>query len=678
MAQPRVAAAGVPGTSEGSPIVLKGRFDITGESLADPIGSPRAKAHAARDRLNGDHAIFALVCDPELPPRLDAIEGLKDFPSRGMIRLLDAGVVPWPETGDHRFVLIYERPPGPKLLTDLDVAFEPPLPESELITRVIAPVADALEELQAIKLTHRSIRPNNMFVNQVKGGPIVLGENTSTPAAFCQPPVFESIQSLQAMPAGRGAGTIGDDIYALGISVLMLFIGHDPAEGRDAKALLQEKLDRGSFTALASRHRLPAGLREALRGMLEDRPEMRWTLDDLRSWLSDRRLKNIHHSNLDRAQRAFTLAGKSYHHPRPLAHGLATEWDKIRLEDKGHEILNWARRSIGDDVLGDAVLNAMESSDRSASDGVANPAFVARLALALDQKAPVRYRQISAHIDGFGSLLAVHYGDVEALRAITEAILEDLPGFRYRTANDDDQVQPRIMRTISGISRVLKNPTIGFGAERCLYELNLYQYCRSPLILEQKVMELNDLLPALEKVSGRSHDGPPFDRHIAAFIATHLKVELQSMLTMAGDQRDPERAALGMLGAFATLQAQAGRQAYPGLARWLGDYLGPAVESFHHRMWREKVQNELPALIERGDITALYIYLANGEARQRDRKGYAEAIAQYAKLTAEISFLKSYGFNDPARTREYGYQISAGLTGLISFAAVIFSFFLMW
>ena len=48
--------------------------------------------------------------------------------------------------------------------------------------------------------------------------------------------------------------------------------------------------------------------------------------------------------------------------------------------------------------------------------------------------------------------------------------------------------------------------------------LNPFQYCRSPLVAAQKVMQVEDLLPALEKVSGRSHNGPPLDRHIAAFI----------------------------------------------------------------------------------------------------------------------------------------------------------------
>jgi hypothetical protein len=352
----------------------------------------------------------------------------------------------------------------------------------------------------------------------------------------------------------------------------------------------------------------------------------------------------------------------------------------VRLDDRGNEILSWARRSLGDDTIGENVLNAMESSERNSGpgDGTVNAAFVSRLSMALDRRAPVRYRKVSAHIDGCGPMLAVHFGDTEAVRSLAELLMEDMPGFRYRTMDSADAVKPSLTRLIARQIKVLKNPAIGFGIERTLYELNPFQYCRSPLVIDQKPMQVGDLLPALERVAARSHQGPPFDRHIAAFIAAHLSVELQPFLLMASDTKDAERAALGMLAVLATLQAQTAPRSYPGVARWLGKYLAPAVSSFRHKMWREKVENELPGLIDRGDITALYLYLANGDARQRDRKGYAEAVAEYARLSAEISFLKSFGFNDPKRTREYGHQIASGLAGIVSFIAFAFSFLMAW
>lgn len=666
----RPSAEGLPSGSDSPLAVLKGRFDIATSTLSEPIGSPRPFAHSARDRLNGERSIFALVCDPELPPNVLALERLQDHSSRAILRLIEGGVVSWPESGDHRFVLVFERPPGPRVVPSLAVEFEP-MKELDIINRVMAPVTVALDQLDAMGMTHGAVRPTNMFMARDKAALAVLGENASAPLNFHQPVAFLPIEMAQAEPAGRGGGTIADDIYALAVTALTLLLGRDPSAGRDDATLMAEKMDRGSYIALAGHHRVPSVLRESLRGMLDDKPETRWTLSDLDSWLSDRRLKTPNHTPAERAQRAFVLNGKPFYQSRRLAQQIAAEWNRVRLEDKGHEILSWARRSLGDDGIADMVLVAMEKSDREneVRGGSINPAYAARLAMALDRRGPIRYGGMSAHEDGVGPLIAVHYENTEALRTVAEMIIEDLPAFRQRTLGEDsDREKPALVRYFGQLSRYLKNPQAGFGVERVLYGLNPYQYCRSPLVIDQKVMQIEDLMPALEKVSGRGHSGPPFDRHIAAFVAAHLRADMNSILVMASNQKNPEHAALGMLDVMAILQAYAGGGAgHPGVSRWMGKHLRPAVESFHHRMWREKVENELPALLERGDLPAVYAYLASGEVRQRDSRGFAEAVASFDKMTAEISCLKSFGFNDPKRTEEYGRQISAGLTGLRHF-----------
>lgn len=677
MAEPRQSAArGNSTPSESAPVVFKGRFDIETSPLGDGLSSPHARAYGARDRLNEEHAVFALVCDPELPPRVGVIERLKEIPSTHALRVVEGGVVPWPETGDHRFVVVMERPPGLRLAGDFSISLSR-MPENEIVSRVIRPGLELLYDFKKLGITHRAIRPTNIFFGREPGSPMVVGECVSVPPAYDQPAVFEPVQSLQATPAGRGAGTQAEDIYALGVTVLSVFLGRDPAEGRETSQLLAERLERGTYATLAAQERLPAGLREALRGMLEDRPEMRWNVDDLYAWLKERRLKTVHNVHLDRAQRAFTFQGRSYYHPRQFANALAINWNDVKLEDRGQEIMSWVSRSIGDDIMSGNVLNAMEASNRDAPDGLASPAFVARLAMALDRRAPIRYRHMAAHIDGIGALLATHFSEPEIVNAVTEALKEDLPGFRYRSTADDELVRPVTTRALVRLADHLRSTYPGHGIERCLYELNPVQYCRSPLIADQKVMQVCDLLPALEKTSARKHSGPPFDRHIAAFIGAHLNIDLKMLFELAGNSRDPERAALGMLGVLAALQGQTESGPCPGVARWVGNYLEPVIDSFHHRMWREKVRAEIPGLIDRGDITALYMYLANGEARQRDRQGYAEAVAEYARLSTEIAFLKSYGFNDPARTKEYGHQIAAGLTGLIACATTVLSAALM-
>lgn len=676
MASSRAVAAGLVG-ADAPTILLNGRFEIAADELGDKIGTSRAPAHAARDRLNSDHGIIALVCDPDLPPRPAVMEYLKGFPARGVLRLLDHGFVLWPESASHRLVLIYERPPGPRLVPSLAAPFDP-MPELDIVNYVVTPIVSTLDELAGIETTHGGIRPTNLFRARDPKAPVVMGEIASAPGHFHQPGAFCTIPLLQAHPAGRGAGLPSDDIYALGVTILSLIIGKDPAAGRDDATLLREKLERGSFLTLCGQNRLPALLREPLRGMLEDRADLRWNLEDLRAWLLERRLKSLHNSTPDRAQRGLSIGGKTFYNPRPLAQWLAENWESVRFEEKGHEVLGWARRSLGDDGLGDAILNALEQSEGESGSGNGSAPFVSRLGMALDSRAPIRLRGLGSHIDSIGALLATSFTDADKTRTVAEIILEDLPGFRHRTMATPDQVKPSLPRILANEMRVLKNQAMGFGIERCLYDLNPYQYCRSPLVIDQKVMQVVDLLPALERASSRSKQGPPFDRHLAAFIGSQVRVDLQPLLLMASDQNDPERAALGMLGVLATLQAQTGGRSFPGVARWLGQYLAPAIESFHHQMWREKVAAELPGLLDRGDIAALYMYLANGDARQRDRRGYSEAIAEYARLSAEVSFLKSMGYNDPRRVQEYGHQIAAGLSSLLGVLAMAISAVLIW
>jgi hypothetical protein len=227
----RPSAAGLPSGTDSPPVVLKGRFDITPNTLADPIGSPRALAHGARDRLNGERGIFALVCDPDLPPNALALDRLKDHSSKSMLRLIESGVVPWPESGDHRLALIFERPPGPRMVPSLGVEFEP-MKELDIINRVMGPVATAMDQLDAMGMTHGAIRPTNIFMARTKSSVAVLGENVSAPQNFHQPMAFLPIELGQAHPAGRGGGTIADDIYALAVTVLTLLLGRDPATGR--------------------------------------------------------------------------------------------------------------------------------------------------------------------------------------------------------------------------------------------------------------------------------------------------------------------------------------------------------------------------------------------------------------------------------------------------------------
>src|SRR5579872_4068237 len=106
IAQPQAGAAPFS-ADEG--VDLKGRYQIFPERPLPQYDSPTAGAFAAKPKSGPARDLFALMRDPDVPPRIDMIESLKAFNLPGMVRVEDTGVTQW-ANGERRFALLLERP----------------------------------------------------------------------------------------------------------------------------------------------------------------------------------------------------------------------------------------------------------------------------------------------------------------------------------------------------------------------------------------------------------------------------------------------------------------------------------------------------------------------------------------------------------------------------------------
>ena len=73
-------------------------------------------------------------------------------------------------------------------------------------------------------------------------------------------------------PAGRGDGSIADDVYALGVLLLWCVLG-GPASWAEPSGLLRRKLELGSLPALAAGSAVSGAFQELLRLMLAEDPD---------------------------------------------------------------------------------------------------------------------------------------------------------------------------------------------------------------------------------------------------------------------------------------------------------------------------------------------------------------------------------------------------------------------
>ena len=164
------------------------------------------------DQRTGRTDLMAAQVQRHLPPRPWALQALA-VPVEGLLTPLAHGSAPAPG-GAEAYYVVHEAPPGPSLQARLR-----PWPEAELLEHVVRPVALVLDQLQTRGVTHRGIRLDNVFQAH-PGHPVVVGPAWATPPAMAQPALFEPPYSIMCLPAGRGDGTIADDVYALGVVLL--------------------------------------------------------------------------------------------------------------------------------------------------------------------------------------------------------------------------------------------------------------------------------------------------------------------------------------------------------------------------------------------------------------------------------------------------------------------------
>src|SRR5262245_2323799 len=101
------------------------------------------------------------------------------------------------------------------------------------------------------------------------------------------------------------------------------------------------------------------------------------------------------------------------------------------------------------------------------------------------------------------------------------------------------------------IVKHIERAVVGQGAERALYDLDPLIPCRSSMIADFYVTSVKDLLPAIDAaLPGLGEGAIPMDRHIAAFIGSHLRRNIDrelAAITQAANEADRRIAILRLL-----------------------------------------------------------------------------------------------------------------------------------
>jgi len=638
-------------------------------------------AFAVVDRRHGRSDLMAVRALRDLPPQAASISALMAQPLENVICPVAQGASASGD-GRHAWYIICPAPPGPALWGgQVANALHKPWSEGELIDSVLRPVAVALDQLQERGLTHRGIRPDNLFRSR-PGQPVTLGQAWAAPHGYFQPTVFEPPYAAQCHKVMRGAGSIADDVYALGVLMLCLALGRVPLTELDDASLLRRKLERGSFVALTGNERLTPTLADLIRNMLAEDPEHRPPPVLLADPLAAR-TRRVASRPPSRATSPLEVGTELCWDARSLALALSGEREHALRLLRSSVVDSWLRRRLGDTMIAGRVEDVMKLrvQDPGSDPARADTMMVMRAIAAIDPLAPLCWRDVVLFPDGLGTALAYTMApDADAAQQLLHEQLDDVVATEAVNAWADmrqDRADVAGYRVDSRQHRLIQR-ILGWagGLPRLRYALNPLLPCSSRLLGGACVTQLGALLTAMEGAE-RSEHADLIDREIAAFLAVRSEVRLDNDLLIIGQPEDPDvdppgNRALAQLRVLAGTQQRERAEPMPRTAAHLERLALPALQLWRSRQSRDSRRQLLADAARAGQLAAMLAVLEDPVALRQDRQQAMQAEAEIKAIETKIHDLTDATAARADQARITGHEITTALGVVALVSSIVF------
>lgn len=649
-------------------VLLKKQYRIYPMRPLPSLDMPTAKAYSAEDLKDPNRKIYALVVPPNIPLNYDNLKEIPFIHSPCLLPFVDMGTVFWHPFSKKTKVVLYEQPLGGRVMEEDSKCL--PFNEQDLLSTVFPSLLSVVELFSSKSITHRAIRPSNMYYMDEEKRQIVLGDCLTVPPAFEQSEVLETIPSAMCLPAGRGKGTVANDLYSLAVSMIFLALGRNPMEKMSSFDVVLMKIRKGSYGALLENNKVYLSLVELLRGVLSDDPKFAWDLKTVKMWLdgaSNVRLFQV--EKKQSSQRPFLFAGKEYFSYRSLAFAFSENWNLAAEAICSERLSAWVTRGFNDAATMEKINRAIQTAKTSYASAEEQESYIiTKTCMILDLQAPLRTKNYRLMPDGLGALLAMHALNKEDASALYALISGGFLEMWYDVRDDKTSRQQ-----IRSLQKILSLRDYGMGKERCLYELNDALPCLSPMVEDEYIDDVRQILPSLEKIAGKADAKSwPIDRHIIAYVAKHFTTKISAQM-FALNRPKAAVATGGMLSLLAMLQWTYGPEVLYGLTTWVGGLVSPIIESYHSKTKQKSLEKELPKYIRKGNLAALYRFLDSAEEREMDDIAFNEAKAKYAEIVAEIKSLEDHKEEHEEYAATLGYQVAT----ILSFSVAVLVMFFM-
>ncbi len=613
---------------------------LTNQPLPE-LNSKFARAYAVRDEQAPELSLYALVFDSNIPLRQKNIAALKDFRHPNMVALLADGIAEIGILSESRYVIILEKPAGQQLSVLLSQGRNP-VSENILVNFMLRPLVEILIEFGRLGISHNRINLSNVYLGK---NTVILGECISEPSGYSQDPLFEPIDRVITSPLAKADFSLASDCYAVAVLMLHLILGFKPFDKISKDALVESVLTKGSYQTLAMQWDLSDSMHDLFRGLLNEMRRERWDPESISSWISGRLFNLITPSSPVEVSRSFEFMGQPYYSRRSLAHAMFKNWQEASAVLADTKLGRWIETSVHKPEAAEVVLRLAASYN---PDTVrferANNDLIARTIIVLDPGGPIRFKNLAVTIEGISVLLAYsllthQQDDVQTIIQIFES---DLLAFWLEQQKSGPDYSA-LMWKLQKIRSYIKMNALGFGPERCIYDLHPGLPCQSPFVKRYYANHLSEVLYALNIVAPQRSANDDFvDRHTAGFIASKLDIgkelRIHELDVIPNLATNPKLIGLKLL---MRAQTKTDMDDLTGLGFWIAIRLFSLFDTIHRASQRRQIYNNLRDVAVSGTINDIGELFLKPEVFVADYTGFNSAVAEYKMRKAHIADLKS-------------------------------------
>lgn len=464
---------------------------------------------------------------------------------------------------------------------------------------------------------------------------------------------------------GKGAGASQDDIYSFGAAIAVLYRGEEPLAGKSDKYIVDDKVNRSSFSVFTDGIRLSPGLAEFLRATLNDDPKQRWTIEQVGAWVDGIRTTPKQTVIGQRAQRAMDFNGKKYIRPRLLARDLPDNIpEAVSMIESGY-LAKWLERALGDherlEVVNDAIARAAAGGRTQGYED----RLICYVSMAMDPRAPMRFKGLSIFPGGMGESLSYACLTGIPVQPYAELIRDRLAWIWYGHKENIPADATDVMRKFDNVSKLIIRRGINFGLERCLYALAPYTPCLSDLLQNYYVADSRDLLRALDNIASRNKSSKPIDRHIASFVCVHDTHDNGGIMS-ALDSGDKIKYSLALLTLYQGLQKRSDDNKLVDLCEWLAKDAETIVQRFYNLNLKEEVGKALAKEIKSGNLRRMLSLIDNPAQVRKDSDDFHKATLLYRALGNERERIRAELDRNPKFGQGSGQHISMVISAILS------------